>query len=354
MSFHNYSTSKRNELINEIQEFSSEYIAEHSEQEITRRIEDEYYLPRFEKDESREIEWKNTTASQGYVEIIVTYPIKPHKKIPQVADFEPSTREYGGEISLRFDGSNSCYQAYTKISINDTEGQRRIDSCVARIEREIGYKNQDVDRINRELGDIFSRVFDQIKKQRLKEKEVLESWKQKTKFKVVENPKIITPTIKEKEKTPTTIVATPEKTQNKKWDVFISHASEDKIAVAEPLAAKLNNMGLKVWYDQYILRWGDSLMESINRGLKESLFGIVILSKTFFKKRWTQTELQALMSLANSTGEKKILPLLYEISHKEITNEYPILSDIVSRSWDDGLEKLAYEVKELVMEKKSI
>jgi len=142
------------------------------------------------------------------------------------------------------------------------------------------------------------------------------------------------------------------KSDQKKWDVFISHATEDKIAAA-PLAKKLLKAGLNVWYDQYILRWGDSLMDSINSGLRDSIFGIVILSKTFFKKQWTQTELKGLLALANATGEKRILPLLYKISHEEITGQYPILADIVARSWDDGLDNLANEVKEMVNEKKS-
>jgi len=141
--------------------------------------------------------------------------------------------------------------------------------------------------------------------------------------------------------------------QEKKWDVFISHATEDK-TVATPLAEKLREVGLNVWYDQYVLRWGDSLMDSINTGLKDSIFGIVILSKTFFKKQWTKTELKGLMALANDTGEKKILPLLYKITHKEITDQYPILADIVARSWGDGLDKLAKEVKEMVDEKKNL
>lgn len=137
----------------------------------------------------------------------------------------------------------------------------------------------------------------------------------------------------------------------KQWDVFISHATEDK-QIATPLVGKLKEFDLNVWYDKDVLRWGDSLMESINNGLKKSIFGIVIFSKTFFKKRWTMTELKALVALANATGEKKILPLLYEISHKELTDQYPILSDIVARSWDEGLENLASEVKELIDEKK--
>ena len=42
-------------------------------------------------------------------------------------------------------------------------------------------------------------------------------------------------------------------------DVFISHATEDKEAVALPLAHALQEHGISVWYDEFELRIGDSL-----------------------------------------------------------------------------------------------
>ena len=62
-----------------------------------------------------------------------------------------------------------------------------------------------------------------------------------------------------------------------KYDVFICHASEDKLEVARPLAEALQQEGLRVWYDDFTLRLGDSLRRAIERGLKQSRYGIVIL-----------------------------------------------------------------------------
>ena len=59
------------------------------------------------------------------------------------------------------------------------------------------------------------------------------------------------------------------------WDVFISHASEDKDEVARPLANALIKAGYKVWFDEFTLKLGDSLNQSIKIGLSESKFGIV-------------------------------------------------------------------------------
>lgn len=47
------------------------------------------------------------------------------------------------------------------------------------------------------------------------------------------------------------------------YDVFMSHASEDKESFVAPLAELLANMGVKVWYDAFTLKVGDSLLKSI-------------------------------------------------------------------------------------------
>lgn len=58
------------------------------------------------------------------------------------------------------------------------------------------------------------------------------------------------------------------------WDLFISHAVEDKKSFVEPLALALSRFGLKVWYDDYTLKIGDSLSRSIDEGLAHSKYGL--------------------------------------------------------------------------------
>ena len=95
----------------------------------------------------------------------------------------------------------------------------------------------------------------------------------------------------------------------KQWDVFISHASEDKEAVAIPLADALKKAGIKVWLDQQELRIGDSLREKIDEGLAKSRFGVVILSPNFLAKSWPRKELNGLMAIEED-GQKVILPVM--------------------------------------------
>jgi len=73
------------------------------------------------------------------------------------------------------------------------------------------------------------------------------------------------------------------------WDVFISHAWEDKDAVARPLAILLKKAGLKVWYDETTLTLGDSLRRTIDEGLARSRYGVVIFKSKLFCQRMATT-----------------------------------------------------------------
>lgn len=113
------------------------------------------------------------------------------------------------------------------------------------------------------------------------------------------------------------------------YDVFISHASEDKESVAKPLAEELVKLGLNVWLDEFILEVGDSLMESIDKGLVNSKFGIVVLSQPFLSKGWTKYELRSLVT--REVGRTKvILPLWHKVRREEIEQFSPALADKIA------------------------
>lgn len=84
------------------------------------------------------------------------------------------------------------------------------------------------------------------------------------------------------------------------YDVFISHASEDKDAFVRSLADALRGENIEVWYDEFSLNVGDSLTQAISRGLAQSRYGIVVLSPSFFSKDWTEWELNGLVARQNS------------------------------------------------------
>ena len=111
-----------------------------------------------------------------------------------------------------------------------------------------------------------------------------------------------------------------------RWDVFISHASEDKTDFVEPLASAFDEFDLKVWYDQFTLSLGDSLSRSIDEGLARSRFGLVVLSPNFLNKKWPEYELRGLTAREMSEG-KVILPIWHNISKEDLLRFSPPLAD---------------------------
>jgi len=110
------------------------------------------------------------------------------------------------------------------------------------------------------------------------------------------------------------------------FDVFISHASEDKELLVRPLAIALAQHGFKVWYDEFELKIGDSLSKSIDHGLANSSYGIVVLSRAFFSKNWPQYELEGLTA-RQMVGEKVLLPIWHGITRDDILRYSPPLAD---------------------------
>jgi hypothetical protein len=125
------------------------------------------------------------------------------------------------------------------------------------------------------------------------------------------------------------------------YDAFISHASEDKDDVARPLAKELTKFGFSVWFDEFSLRVGDSLRRTIDRGLRLSRFGVIILSKDFFAKNWPQYELNGLVS-REIDGKKVILPVWHGVTKKEVEYFSPALSDkVAANTATSSIRKIA-------------
>lgn len=128
-----------------------------------------------------------------------------------------------------------------------------------------------------------------------------------------------------------------------RFDVFISHASEDKDTFVRPLAAALTAMGLRVWFDEWTLTLGDSLRKKIDEGLVASDFGVVVLSRMFFEKNWTQAELDGLFA-KEMEGSKVILPVWHAVTKAEVMRHSPMLAGKLAAPTDEGVEVVANKI----------
>jgi hypothetical protein len=135
------------------------------------------------------------------------------------------------------------------------------------------------------------------------------------------------------------------------FDVFISHAAEDKDTVVRPLAEALSEREVVVWYDEFALRVGDSLRSKIDAGIGMSRFGLVVLSPHFFSKGWTRYELDGLVTMSVS-GKQGLLPLWHGVSKDEVMSYSPSLADKVAlRTADSTIAEIADEIAAVVLER---
>ncbi len=137
-----------------------------------------------------------------------------------------------------------------------------------------------------------------------------------------------------------------------KYDIFISHASEDKKEIAKPLADLLIKNNLTVWYDEYSLSIGDSLTEKIEEGLSKSSLGVIILSNNFFNKKWPRKELNALSTIELING-KTILPIWHNVTFQDVVGYSPSLADKFSLNTSNGTEYITQQlIKEVIKKEK--
>ena len=96
------------------------------------------------------------------------------------------------------------------------------------------------------------------------------------------------------------------------------------------MAETLINRGFSIWYDDISLTVGKSLRQEIDNGLHRSRYGIVIFSKSFFKKNWPNYELNGLVELNQSTKRSVLIPIWYEVEKKDVLKFSAPLSDLIA------------------------
>lgn len=124
------------------------------------------------------------------------------------------------------------------------------------------------------------------------------------------------------------------------YDVFISHAVEDKIPIANQLYQLLKEQNLNVWYSGRELSVGDRLTPTIHQGMDKCRFGVVIISPTYLSKIWALNEFFFLLT-REKNGDKVVLPVLYDITPEELAYRSPLMADIFAVRASKGLDHVA-------------
>ncbi|MGA7876551.1 MAG: toll/interleukin-1 receptor domain-containing protein [Desulfoferrobacter sp.] len=140
-----------------------------------------------------------------------------------------------------------------------------------------------------------------------------------------------------------------------RWDVFICHASEEKVSVAEPLYEHLDSVGIKCWYDRGEILWGDSIVGKINEGLRCSRFVIVIVSPSLLRKTWATKEMNAALSQEIDSGTTRVLPLMVGTAEEiqQMVNELAVQRDKRYLKWSGNPQEIESELRALIRRENS-
>jgi hypothetical protein len=127
---------------------------------------------------------------------------------------------------------------------------------------------------------------------------------------------------------------------------FISHDSRDTEAIAMPLALKLSGLGIPVWFDEFSLKLGDSLRESIEKGIKETDFCILIITRNFLTNDgWTKAEFNSVFTKEIIKQKKVMLPVWHDVSKEEVYEYSPSLVDRLAAKWSEGVDSIAAKLR---------
>ena len=107
------------------------------------------------------------------------------------------------------------------------------------------------------------------------------------------------------------------------FDVFLSHSAKDQ-AVVRPLAERLRKDGVKVWFDEWVLKPGDSIPAKIEEGLEHSRVLVLCMSAQAFGSDWAQLESGMFRFRDPLNKERRFLPLrLDDYAHEKETGHFP-------------------------------
>ncbi len=130
-----------------------------------------------------------------------------------------------------------------------------------------------------------------------------------------------------------------------KYDVAISFAEED-LSIAEQIAESCSEIGLKPYFykDEDSENWGEDLFGTLmDRYRDAAKFALVLISKHYVLKKWTDIERQIIQSVSRQSGSTYLLPLRLDETVLEGMTESKLYQE-----WRGDAHSIAMMIKEKV------
>ncbi len=122
------------------------------------------------------------------------------------------------------------------------------------------------------------------------------------------------------------------------FDTFISYATEDQLFAAQIVGA-LMARGVRVWFAPLETKVGDKLVDSVEQGMRASAYSILLISKAYLTKRWTNFEKSHLLKMMIE-GRNKVLQIWHDVDKAAVEAIDSTLPDLLSISSNVGFPNL--------------
>lgn len=131
-------------------------------------------------------------------------------------------------------------------------------------------------------------------------------------------------------------------------DVFLCHAWPDRRSKAKDLHDQLEAVGVKVWFSEKDLGLGVPMMRTIDRGLTNSLIGLVLVTPAMLealpREGVADKELSALLR------GNRLVPVMDEVTFEQLVKVSPLLASrsglsTKENTWPEIIEQVADLVK---------
>lgn len=206
----------------------------------------------------------------------------------------------------KFEFDRKVSNTQSKISSIERSITKRTSSTMLNSKiRQIDSLKRNIVRYSKNSADLNKKIVDKRKRRneqylKLQHEENVIRKKQEREFRDMKND--YEKRIAESTKIPDILnkqVEINEDQNIEKYDVFVSHAWEDKESFVDEFVNCLRKLDLKVWYDKSEISWGDSMRKRIDEGLRKSTFGVAVLTPNYIadEKYWTKSELDGLFQL---------------------------------------------------------
>ncbi len=133
------------------------------------------------------------------------------------------------------------------------------------------------------------------------------------------------------------------KEQNYKHQIAFSFAQED-IVIAQAIANELTRLNISYYlYTKEITIGKDITAETYRVYYEESLFGLMIISKKYIQKKWSNKEREIMQAVERNTEYPYIIPLRIDDTDVE-----GLANTVKYWKWNDNPSYIAISIYQLI------